>query len=196
MADKFEVWIEAGQFIHNELSNASHFHAQTAKDKIEASATDGVFFDMMASLVFASFALEANANFVGWKLEGAEWDEEASLKKKINRLASKLGLPNDWETEPLSIVRQLTEVRNTLAHGKPKFISENDVSDVQIDVRSTLNAEWEETIQLGFVEKAEMAIDCLWHSWLEAADISVVDTLSYAGGSSRTHVEVPRSHDP
>ncbi len=90
MAKKFEVHVEAERYIHNELGQASEWYQDQVQGKCASGDTAGIAIDMTAALVFAAFDIEAKANFVGWKIFGDDWDNRASLKKKINRLANEL----------------------------------------------------------------------------------------------------------
>jgi putative transposon-encoded protein len=86
MAEKFEVSIEAERFIHNDLSNCAWGMRENMRKKIDADETDSIYFDMMGSLIFSAFAIEAQLNFVGWKVLGDGWPERANIREKINLL--------------------------------------------------------------------------------------------------------------
>ncbi|WP_170456021.1 hypothetical protein [Ruegeria arenilitoris] len=92
MAEKFKVHIEAERFIHNELGSVAFHLMQLVHTKIAEDDKEGIGLLMIACLTFFAFEVEAQVNFVGWKVFGDDWKEREKLERKINILCAKLAI--------------------------------------------------------------------------------------------------------
>ena len=185
LSEKFEVRITAERYIHNELSNCSWHFQQQANSKVEAGGGDACALDMMASLVFCAFKIEAKVNYVGWKTLQEGWPERANLREKIDLLRKTLGLKADWSTRPLQTIAQLKRFRDTLAHGKPEIVDETKVTDVEPDVWDALKSQWQKSVQPSFMDRCREDEKQFWKVMLDAAGIEPHQTLT-SGGQSLT----------
>ncbi len=188
MAHKYQVRTVAERFIHNDLSNCAYDFQSRMRKKIESGDTEGVYHDMMASLLFSAFSTEAKVNFIGWKTLKAGWPERASFREKIDLLTEVLKIDLTWGEPPLQSLNQLFKLRNTLAHGKPEIVDETKVSDVEPEIWDALKGQWERSIKPEFVDQCRTAEDDLWKELLNAADISIYDTLTHGQHSLETVV--------
>jgi hypothetical protein len=181
LAKKYEVRIEAERFIHNDLSNCSWDFQQRTKKKFENGEMEGVYHDMMASLVFSAFSIEAKLNFVGWKVLGDGWPERANIREKVNLLNEVLSCGFDWGARPLQTVAKLKRFRDTLAHGKPEIIDEVCEVDVEPSVWDALKSQWEESVTPSFVDICRDDEHSLWKTLLEKAEIGMEETITSGG---------------
>ena len=114
----------------------------------------GSFFQIMGSLIFTAFTLEAYLNHIGERIFTC-WDdlEQLSPQKKLNVIAEKLEVEKDYSKRPFQTVKQLFKFRNAIAHGKSEFLKSEDlisVTSVQINepIGKVLEPEWEKYCNL------------------------------------------------
>ena len=151
---------------------------------------------MMASLVFCAFSVEAKINFVGWWHLEDGWPERASLREKINLLNRVLGAELDWGQRPLQSIAQLTKVRNTFAHGQPEFVDEERIDDVEPEVWESLKSDWEESVNMEFLQRCREDERALWVCLLERAGIEEYKTITAAEQSLKVLMESAEGEDP
>ena len=175
-------------FINQDLMSAA-FHY---KDKIETSIKEenceGIAFKAMSCLIFSAFSLEANANFIGYKII-KDWEvhERKSLKYKLDLICQELGLAVDKGKRPFQTVNLLVKFRNSLAHGKPESVSiEKEIvgDPSKLEKFKYPQASWEEYCSEENALNAYEDVNRIWHDMLSAANIKIMETLS--GGSSVT----------
>lgn len=189
MSKKFEISVEAERFIHNDLSNCAFTFSGRTEAKFESGETAGVYHDMMASLVFCAFAIEAKVNFVGWKTFEEGWPERAPFDEKVRLLNKYLNCDLDKGKRPLQTVSKLMKLRNTLAHGRPEIVKKVEVTEVEPVVWDALKGQWEETITRDFVNKCQEDEKILWDTLLSAAKIELHETLTHGGHTLRSLIE-------
>ncbi|MDP5085369.1 MAG: hypothetical protein NWQ23_08105 [Yoonia sp.] len=183
MSKKYEVRITAERFIHNELSTCAWHFQDIANTKVQSGKREGLALDMMASLVFCAFSIEAKVNFVGWKTLQDGWPERTNLREKIDLLRKTLNLNIDWSERPLQTIAQLKRFRDTLAHGKPEIVDETKVTDIEPDVWDALKGQWERSVQQDFMNRCREDEAAIWNALLEAAGIELHETLTSGGHS-------------
>lgn len=187
MVEKFEVHIHAERFIHNDLSNCAFAMNEIVERKIAANERDGIYFEMMSSLMFSAFALEAKINFVGWKVLESGWPERSNLREKINLLLKVLSLELSWGERPLQTITGLKRFRDTIAHGKPEIVTGTTITEIEPVVWDALKGQWEEAVTAENVKLSMEDVDILWTIFLKAANISEFETLTH-GGHSLTRI--------
>jgi len=140
-----------------ELRHASHVMLEKAeKDK------EGSFYQVMASLVFTAFMMEAYLNHIGPQIFKCWGDlERLSPLSKLDLIAEKLGAEKDDGKRPYQTLSELFRFRNTLAHGKSASLkSDNEVRlvDKQFDEyryrHAFLETEWEKYCTLDNASQA------------------------------------------
>lgn len=81
----------------------------------------GSFHQIMASLVFTAFTLEAYLNHIGAKLFSCWVDlERLSPREKMNIITEHLKVNVDYGKRPWQVMKELFQFRNDIAHGKSK----------------------------------------------------------------------------
>ncbi|WP_164477710.1 hypothetical protein [Pannonibacter phragmitetus] len=170
--------------IHNDLSNTAFYFKKRIKKRMDTGDQDGIFLEMMAALTMTAFALEAILNYIGHAKEVPAWRKK-SLEEKLAVLLEKLGLKPDFEARPYSTVKQLKDLRNTLAHGKPRTITPEPEEIIgtydEIYVKPDLRSDWEREVTPEFVEIAYDDMVEIEKELFSAAKIEVMETLN--GGS-------------
>ena len=79
----------------------------------------GSFYQVMASLIFTAFMMEAYLNHTGPHIFNCWGDlERLSPSSKLNIVAEKLGIKVDEGKRPYQTLSELFQFRNVLAHGK------------------------------------------------------------------------------
>ena len=77
-------------YVHNDLSQAATYFADTIEEKEKKGTRDAIMFDGMATAVFVAFAFEAKLNFMGSQLfkyrKPTEWYEFQSHTKKLKKV--------------------------------------------------------------------------------------------------------------
>jgi len=127
-----------------EMWRVSYWTMRQAEKEVEGS-----YFQIMASLIYTAFTLEAYLNHIGKQIFGC-WDdlERLSPRKKLNVIAEKLGVEKDDGERPFQTVKKLFDFRNDVAHGKTIFLKTEDeirIVDSKLDdyMHKPLEAEWE-----------------------------------------------------
>ena len=143
------VWGTKNIFIHNDLSNIAFYYRNLIIERTEKKDNKGITFDHMSCLMFSAFSFEAYLNFFGLKLV-ADWEKKdmqwMPFGKKSTLIFDTLKLSYNWDEEPYKSVDALKNFRNTIAHGKPKVISYDNIVEVprnEIERPYELTAEWE-----------------------------------------------------
>jgi hypothetical protein len=179
-------------YLHNDLSNAAFFFRNRINKAFEENdRTDGIFLDMMAAITMTAFALEGYVNFVGYRLlkdNQAGWNdyEKKPVKEKIKEIRKVIGVQINWNMRPYTVVDQLIDVRNMLAHPKEhraeprEWIAVGTHSELQEMLRD-YRPEYERKITQSFMNEAYDDVEAIWCELREAAKIPVHETWS--GGS-------------
>ena len=190
MAEKFEVYVEAERFIHNDISSVAFHLYELVERRLVEDARDGIALEMTACLTFYAFAIEAKVNFVGWKIFGDEWPERKPLKEKINKICDDLSISKDWSVRPLSTFQMLKSFRDTLAHGKPEIVDEKIITDVEPEIWDALRGQWEKTVTFDNMKLAKEDIQIFWCEMLGKSGIEIHQTLTRGGHSLHSVVRV------
>ena len=127
-----------------EMWRVSYWTMRQAEEEVEGS-----YFQIMASLIYTAFTLEAYLNHIGKQIFGC-WDdlERLSPRKKLNVITEKLGVEKDDGERPFQTVKKLFDFRNDVAHGKTIFLKTEDeirIVDSKLGdyMHEPLEAEWE-----------------------------------------------------
>lgn len=167
-------------YIHNELQSSAFWFKNLVTKKSEAGERDGIGFEYMSAAIMIAFSNEANVNFIGYKII-PNWNEWASLESKTATVLTKLGIPIVWETRPLSSVRRMRILRDTLAHGKPAekpYDEAKKATPEELADLNNLNGNWVKACSHEAVMEAYFDMDDLWHQMLDKSGLEPYDTLS------------------
>ena len=174
-----------------EMWRVSYWTMHQAEEEFKGS-----FFQIIASLIFTAFALEAYLNHIGKSIFEC-WDdlERLSPSAKINIIAEKLKVEKDDSTRPFQTVKKLFDFRNDVAHGKTVLLKSEEqisVADASIEkyMHKMLEPEWEEYSTLDNAKRAREDVEEIIKIFHNAAGIEG-DTLFFGGiaSSSATLIE-------
>jgi hypothetical protein len=102
---------------------------------------------------------------------------------KFERVAKKLNIPVEYGSRPHKTVKLLKEFRDTLAHGKPFEIDQEQeliATYEELDRSKLLQAEWEKRfLTEEFVSRAHDDSETIWKTFLQASGLSVFDTITH-----------------
>ena len=129
--------------IHAELWQTSDFLLEAGQIRPQGSA-----HQFRASLIFRAFFLEAFLNWLGPRLI-PHWKylERLKPREKLDLLTDHIQLKPDYGTRPWQIVKEVFDFRNTIAHGKPQNLEDEETANLE-DFLSDVSvvfvqAEWE-----------------------------------------------------
>ncbi|MET4686263.1 hypothetical protein [Sinorhizobium fredii] len=178
---KVKVKAKSQVYIHNDLANNAYYLRKKIHERLAKGETEGISLEMTACLVMIAFALEAQINFLGWKLI-EKWKEFAPTLEKLQQVAKQLGVDPNFETRPFSTVKRLKEFRDGIAHGKPFTITVEDELVATYDELENLGykqAPWEGVVTKEFVDQAYDDMETIWRDLLERSGLEVLDTLPF-----------------
>jgi hypothetical protein len=189
--------IERGDFIHNDLANAAFHILERVRAAQLEGQREGVGLDIMAAIAMTAFTHEAHLNFVGFTLLKEKWTEQKSVFAKRDIISKLLGIEWNDEIRPFSTIIKLQNIRNIIAHGKPRKMNEEWESvgtnnELEMEVYS-VRTDWNENVNGLFLESAFEDVDRFWKMMLERANISLFETLS-GGSSSITFINYAEDH--
>jgi hypothetical protein len=177
-------------YIHNDLSQGATYFNDTIQDKLRKGSRDAIAFGGMACALMIAFAFEANLNFMGSHLlttgKVTSWDERSKFAKKLKKVFEAIGIPVEIDKRPLYSMQRMKDLRDTLAHGKPVEIeNEEEKIGTREELRKGLSlaANWEQEVRPEVVSDALEDLDKLWKLMIEKSGIDVTDTISQAEGS-------------
>jgi len=138
----------------------------------------GSYYQLMASLIFSSFTLEAFLNHVGQSVYKC-WSEleQLSPPRKLNLIAEKLEIQKDDGKRPFQTISELFRFRNDVAHGKTIHLKSTDqitVVDSEFDqhMRELLQAPWQNYCNLDNAERAREDVEGVCRVVHKAAGIA------------------------
>jgi hypothetical protein len=157
---KAEVSKERQINTYAEMWHASYVMLDKAKKDPEGS-----YYQLMASLIFTAFTLEAFLNHIGQSIFKCWSDlERLSPSRKLNLIAEKLEIEKDDGKRPFRTVSKLFKFRNDVAHGKTVYLkSENQIRTVDYKfsqhMREFLQTPWENYCDLKNAEQAREDVE-------------------------------------
>ncbi len=167
-----------------EMWRVSYWTLHRAEEEFKGS-----FFQIIASLIFTAFALEAYLNHVGKSIFEC-WDdlERLSPSAKINVIAEKLEVKKDDSIRPFQTVKKLFEFRNDVAHGKTILLKNEEqisITDSNMDkyMHKMLEPEWEKYSTLDNAKRARDDVEEIIKIFHNLASIKG-DVLYFGGGAT------------
>lgn len=130
------------------------WHASNCVLQAGEKDPQGSSWQFVSSIVLRAFAFEAYLNHVGVCVLGASWDFYWRHPEKFKRLREALNVTFPPEDKPpLSTLRELVALRNTLAHGKTYKLGPIETTheltvDLDEFVSEGLLTEWEARTQV------------------------------------------------
>lgn len=146
----------------------------------------------MAALVMYAFSVEAYCNFAGpHAFDPESWKEHDRLAPldKLKLIAIQAGASFDKSRRPISTMRQLFKLRNSLAHGRQ--VTLQDRRTVHFDptvsdylANGYMPAPWEKYCQQSFVEQVYKDIDTVLRDIHEKLPDGIIHLFVTAIGSA------------
>ncbi|MCS3725910.1 hypothetical protein [Bradyrhizobium betae] len=173
-------------YIHNDLDSAAFYFNERIKKRLAEDDRDGIAYECMALATMCAFTWEAYLNFYGFKLLKAFRNERWPLHRKSHHVFQKLKIKPDWPTRPYLSIRNLTTVRNMLAHGKPveetiDKIEEGSPSEIDRQ-RIDLSGKWQEFCTTDKVLEQYEDLQKVWEQMFKASGLGPFDTMSHGQG--------------
>lgn len=178
---KEKVFKERHVNTYSEMWIASYAMLKKAKE-----APEGSYYQLMASLIFTAFTLEAFLNHIGQNIFKC-WEDldKLSPSGKLNLIAEKLEIEKDDGKRPFQTVIELFKFRNDVAHGKTvhlQFEGQIAIADDKFDqyMFESLQTPWQQYCNLKNAERAREDVEKICRIIHEASDITD-DTLFSLG---------------
>ncbi len=170
---------KADVFLHNHLANSAYWFKRQIEKKIETGDRSGIAFDYLACATSIAFTNEAHINFFGMRCVKGFVEREA-IESKVAVVFNAFKMPIVWETRPLSSLRAMKNLRDTLAHGKPAEIRYNNVINATPDqqvIIDNLKADWQKALTHEPIMTAYKDMDSLFKQLLEKSGLHLFDTI-------------------
>ncbi|MCK1480743.1 hypothetical protein IVB27_39990 [Bradyrhizobium sp. 197] len=106
--------------------------------------------------------------------------ERDPIESKVAVVFNAFKMPIVWETRPLSSFRNMKNLRDTLAHGKPAEIRYDNVASATPDQRNiidNLKADWQKALTHEPIMTAYKDMDDLFKQLLEKSGLKLFDTI-------------------
>jgi hypothetical protein len=170
---------KADVYLHNHLANSAYWFKTQIEKKIESGDRSGIAFDYLACATSIAFTNEAHINFFGMKCVKG-YVERDPIESKVAAVFNAFKMPIVWETRPLSSLRAMKNLRDTLAHGKPAEIRYDKVTSAtpdQQNIIDNLKADWQKALTHEPVMTAYKDMDDLFKQLLEKSGLKLFDTI-------------------
>ncbi len=174
-----------------EMWRVSYWTLHQAENEVKGS-----YFQIMASLIYTAFTLEAYLNHKGKEIFTC-WDdlEMLSPRKKLNVIAERLGVEKDDGKRPFQTVKKLLDFRNDVAHGKTVFLeTKNEIHIVnsKLDdyMHEPLEAEWEKYCTLDNAKRAREDVENImrkFHNVSNKGDDDLFFPVSWSSDATLIH---------
>jgi hypothetical protein len=179
--------VEHEDLIHNDLGSAAHYLTARIAERLAREDHEGLFLEMIAAVTMIAFSLEAYLNFIGAEAVG-RWEERQRTRTKLPTICASLGLAPDFTKRPYVTVKQLFDLRDEFAHGKPRRFKSRKIVEGTHDelaqlARAAMESEWAKMLTPEFVAESYEDVEAIWRELLAAAKIDVIETMR-GGGSS------------
>lgn len=167
-------------YIHNDLDTAAFYFKERIEKRAAKNDRVGIGHEMLACLVLLAFTVEAQFNFLGYKLV-KDWNERDDALSKVHTVLKQLSADNDLSKAPYKTIKELKNLRDMLAHGKPKELEwkgEVEPTKEEIDALIKPSADYEAFLKEAFVVEAHDNVDTIWKDLLKKSKIDPSDTLT------------------
>lgn len=181
MADTFEFTAEREVRTYAYLFFAAKHSLDNAKN-----IKEGSFYQIMSSIVFSAFTLEAYINHVGEKkIEFWEEIEKITPMQKLKVLYSIHDINYDSSTRPIQTIKQLFKFRNFMAHGRTENIKgKGTLKKEKPDPGENLvDTEWEKFCNEKEAERAIEDVREIVETLSERAGLGKAPLISLGSGS-------------
>ena len=171
---------------NREVRAYPHLYHAAAYALDENEGTELSYYDIMTSLTFSAFTLEAYLNHVGQQ-RISYWSEIEKITplQKLKVLYDIAKLPYDASKRPIQTANELFKFRNDMAHGK----TEKLVIDVTVSAKEALTkgnyiqTRWEQYCNLKEAKRALEDIESIVEYLAKALDLEQHSLYIFGGGS-------------
>jgi len=127
MATKIDATVSRSRHV-NMFAERSHGNWSIPDRTKEKRA--GYHYELISCLMFAAFKHEAFINHLGYALV-LNWDdlERKPNREKMAAIAAELNITIDNGCRPFQTLRNLFRARDKIAHGKPSFLTHDNVPE-------------------------------------------------------------------
>jgi hypothetical protein len=177
---KAKITQKKNVYVHNDLSQSAFYFKELIENKLKDGNRNGIAYDYMACAVMIAFAFEANLNFMGYKTI-KDWNEWQGWDTKVYAVLKRLEMPIAWEERPLSSMRAMKDIRDSLAHGKPLETTEERILEVKpedLDQANDLRAQWQKDCSHEAVFLAYADMDDLWKQMIQKSGVPLFNTIT------------------
>ena len=128
--------------------------------ELAESSDDGQLYNLISSITFSAFTLEAYFNHLGSHLHGDWLEKERKLPKlkKYKYFCKDLKIDIDFNKRPYSTITKIFSFRDTMAHGKTT--SDEINKEIAIEIGNPTNfsvgAPW---LDFSTIENAKMVLN-------------------------------------
>lgn len=181
---RLRIHRKAVENIHNDIANASHYFMDRVVRRDANDDRAGISLEMMAGLTMTAFWIEAGINYIG-ATKVRDWVEREAGHKKLSRLLDALDLHPDFAARPWSVIADLKEFRDTLAHGKPETLADEEIVVRPYgfaDRPEPLESDWVKSLTVTKLVETYGDTNTIWLEMLAAAGITEIEAASH--GSS------------
>jgi hypothetical protein len=100
---------------------------QVARQSLKQAQTvkEGSFHNLVSSIVFSAFSLEAYLNHLGSSLRPPGWVDRWPISKKLECILQRVGLTPDLSKRPFSSFDAMFRFRNLIAHGRTEEVTDD-----------------------------------------------------------------------
>ena len=133
------------------LRAVSHHALEEARENEKGS-----YFNLMVTLVFSAFTIEAYLNHLGTKVIPFWSTIERSLSpsKKLEIIAVQLAKPIDYGRRPFQSFKSIFRLRDFLAHGRKEYVAEESIQILSDGDKPKLpEAEWQKQVTIENVQR-------------------------------------------
>lgn len=148
---------------------------KNAKVSLEAARKneEGQFFNVMNTLVFSAFTMEAFFNHLGSQSVD-KWDKkERSLSKlkKLKFFLSELKVKEDFSSRPIISVIDAFKFRDLLAHGRTEIVNQSEEVNLNENEfkRYMIENEWMKLCNLETAERVFDDVESIIYKLFKAA---------------------------
>jgi len=114
------------------------------------------YLNLMASLVFSAFTIEAYLNHLGAKIIPFWLTIERNLSpsKKLEIIAVQMAKPIDYGHRPFQSFKSIFQLRDLLAHGRTEYLAEETIQILADGDEPKLpKAEWQKQVTIEKVQR-------------------------------------------
>lgn len=163
------------QYPNDYLMNLASFNVENINDKIKRTQEDGLEFDCLNCIISLAFSIEAIVNLVG-HLKIENWKEKQDFFKKMKTVCNSSTFKFDENIEPFHTLKQLKQLRDNIAHGKPKEKEKSFKIGTPKELKDELEPTWKAFTNPKFTNHAYQMVKKFENDLIEAHGMDLSET--------------------